>query len=203
MFRKSLLIEDNTVRVGEGRISYPHLFIAVPSTLNPEPKYSLDFLIPKSNTEAIEVIKLAIAKATEKGIKTYWNGVKPIKFNDQIIKDGDAQYTSEGRKITETEGYWVIRADSKETRKPGVYDDSRGIGREVLNENDTERIYGGCWGWLVGAVIAYDTPAQKGVKIYLNSFIKSRDDEPFGGSARALAAALADDDDIDEDDLPF
>lgn len=181
------------LRIGEGSLSYPHLFVPVASKLNPERKYSTDFLIPKTNTEALAVIRTAIANATARGLEKYWNGKKPQVFNDDLLKDGDLP-DKDGLVNRYTKGCYVLKASSNEANPPRVYDGrDESVGAVPMTENDTELIHGGSKGYLIGTAAPYDTPAKKGVKIYLSGFVLTDTGEIFGDNGTALAEALAPD----------
>lgn len=201
IYTKSINTGDQKtgIRIGEGYLSFPHLFVPEGSPLNPEPKYSTDFLIPKTNTEALKVVQTAIKNATERGIEKHWNGKKPTIFRDDLIKDGDAMVTKDGKPNQYTAGCWVIKTSSNEEHEPRIYDArDEAVGPVRIEEEDTSLIHGGSKGYLMGSAIAYDTPANKGVKIYLNAFALTDPSEYFGDGGAALAEALAPDTPYDD-----
>ena len=82
------LNSETSFRLGEVRFSYCHVFS---KRLNPDGtqgKYGCCVLIPKTNTEALNVFKKAYEGAVAQGKATKWGGKIPSKV--QIpLHDGD------------------------------------------------------------------------------------------------------------------
>ena len=98
-----------------GRLSYPNLFTAKGSNLNPELRFSTDILIPKTDTQTVAAVSAAIQAATAEGVERLWKGKAPAKLNSPL-KDGDE------RDDPNYKGCWVLRPWSKEAYPPKVMD---------------------------------------------------------------------------------
>lgn len=178
-------LNDTSVRIGEVRFSYANVFEPRVNDSG-DAKYSCAILIPKSNTDAVKLVKDAIAAAMEKGKTTKWGGKipKPCK---SPLRDGD-----EERDDPIYEGHYFINASASTKAKPAVKVLDGGILSDAL---DSEDFYSGCYGAAVLNFFAYDASGNKGVGAGLNVVLKTRDGEKLAGgmSADEALAGLYDD----------
>lgn len=166
------LIEDTKVVTNEVRFSYANVFVPTAIDENSEKKYNVSILIPKTDTETIELIKKAIANAVEDGKSQKWGGKLPSKKEAlNPLRDGDVEY-EEGAKDVTYKGCYFINA--KSSRKPGIVDKHHNV---LTTE---EEFYSGCYGHASINFYAYDKGASKGIAVGLNSLLKSRDGERLG-----------------------
>lgn len=184
------------------RVSYPHLFkpSGMPGTPEATHKYSITMLIPK-NVD-LEVFKKAIrwAKIARFGEdKTKWPKMAvPILDGDKPNKKGEIP-----------EGYkdqWVIKANAKLDRKPGVVDE-----QNVLIIDPT-KFYAGCYAHAQLFAYVWEFPQNSGnfgIGLQVNAVQKLGDGKPFSTaqSAENVFAPIVivdeDEDDEDNDDEGF
>jgi len=161
-----------------GRLSYPQLFTAKGSNLNPDPRFSTDILIPK-NDPCVAAISAAIKVATDEGAEKLWKGKVPANLKSPL-KDGDE------RDDPNYKGCWILRPWSKEAYPPKVMDKSL---QPILDQSE---IYGGVHAMVNVNFYAYDFNGQKGINCGFDAgVVKVKDDEPFGGGRTSAADAFA------------
>ncbi|MDD2401961.1 MAG: DUF2815 family protein, partial [Clostridia bacterium] len=76
------------VTTGQVRLSYVHLFTPYAHQPVQDPKYSVTILLPKSDIATKQRIDAAIQAATQQGVNSKWNGVRPPQVKTPIW-DGD------------------------------------------------------------------------------------------------------------------
>ena len=179
---KAELMTDTKVKTGKVRVSYEHLM--EPASVNGgESKYSASIIIPKSDTQCIEVIQKAIDKAVQAGIEKFGKGFKNPKMH-LPIHDGDVEKDDPAYADA-----WYINISNKQ--KPGLVGPDR---REIT---DPTQIYSGMWGRFTINFYPYSVSGT-GVSGSLQNFQKLEDDEPLGGFK---ASAASDFGAPDEDDF--
>ena len=169
-------ISDTTVRLGEVRFCYAHVFEPRKGDDGNEGKYSVCILIPKSDKQAIQLVEDATNAAKEKGKSGKWGGKIPGRLSTPL-RDGDEEDKGE-----EYEGMMFLNASSSLKSKPGVRVLDGGMIVEALDSDD---FYSGCWGAVTVNFFPYDSNGNKGVGAGLNNVIKTRDDEKLAGGASA------------------
>jgi len=170
-------ISDTAVRLGEVRFSYVNVFSPRPNPDGTQGKYSVCVIIPKSNTEAVELFKKAYEAARAAGKTTKWNGKIPAKVT-LPLHDGDEERPEDAA----FENCWYFNCSSK--NKPGVrYRDKLGINEAV----DDEDFYSGCYGAVTVNLFPYASNGSFGVGVGLNNVIKLRDGERLSGGRSADA----------------
>lgn len=169
-------ISDTTVRLGEVRFCYAHVFEPRKDDDGNEGKYSVCILIPKTDKQAIQMVEDAVNAAKEKGKSGKWGGKIPGRLTTPL-RDGDEEEKGE-----EYEGMMFFNASSSVKSKPGVRVLDGGMIVEAL---DSEDFYSGCWGAVTVNFFPYDSNGNKGVGAGLNNLIKTRDDEKLAGGASA------------------
>lgn len=163
-------MRETSVTTGLVRLSYPKLFKAVGSNLNPELRFSTDVLIDKSDKDTVDRITRALEAAKKEGIEKVWGGKDPGSKLRMPIKDGDE------REEAEYKGCYIVSPWSKEQYPPKVVD---------INLNpiiDQTEIYGGVVCRVSINFYPYDFKGQKGIGCGFDAGVqKMADGEPFGG----------------------
>ena len=177
------IINNTRVVTNEVRASYAH--IAEPVSANGcEPKYSMSIIIPKDDTETLNMIDTAIDKAIEAGINKF-GGKRPSKGMLKLpLRDGDVEREDEAY-----ENAFFINCNNK--TQPQVVDAKR-------HALDASAIYSGCYCKVSIQFYAFNVGGSKGVAAALGNIQFIRDGEPLGGM-RITAAddfGAADDDDF-------
>lgn len=168
--------EISKITVGEGRLSFPHLF--TPDSIDGgEPRFSCSIILPKDDPKA-----MAAVKQIQQQIASLEQGLQ-IRHNPENspLKDGD----TDPRYIDQPAyaNAWILKASSK--FKVDVLKAPKPLTR-VTDEND---IYGGCFGYLLVGLYSYNKGVKKGVSAALYGVLKTKDGEAFGGQgASALEA---------------
>lgn len=170
-------ISDTTVRLGEVRFCYAHVFEPRKDDEGNADKYGLCVLIPKDDTETIKMVEDAIEAAKLKGKTSKWGGKIPGRLT-LPLRDGDDEEKGE-----EYEGMMFFNCSSPAKSKPGVR--VLADGKIVEAMDDGEDFYSGCWGAVTVNFFAYDSNGNKGVGAGLNNVIKTRDDEKLAGGTSA------------------
>lgn len=167
------------VTTGEVRISYEHLMKPYANQQGAEPKFSATLLIPKSDVATKQRIDAAIQAATQEGINSKWNGVRPPQVAIPIY-DGDGVRPNGEPFRPECKGHWVMTASSR--IRPEVVD---------LNLNpiiDATEVYSGMYARVNINFFPYNATGKKGIGCGLGPVQKTRDGEPLGGRITAAEA---------------
>lgn len=152
------------------------------------PKYSVQLIIPKTDTVTVKKIKEAIQAAYEAGKnKLQGNGkyVPDLDTLKQPLRDGDKE--RKGDPVYA--GCYFLNANS--ATAPGIVDADR---QPILERRE---IYSGVYGRASISFFAFSAGGSKGIACGLNNLQKFRDGEPLGGKPRA------EDDFATEDDEDF
>lgn len=184
LFEGDKNMNNNTITIGEVRLSYCNLFVPKAPFNAPQgdPKYSTTILLPKTNAAAKAAIDAAVAAAIDTGVSKNWNGVRPPMI-PICVHDGDGPRPSDGQPFgEECRGMWVFTASCKADRPPFVVD------RNVQPIIQPSEIYSGVWGRVNVSFFAYNNGGKKGIGCGLNGFQKLRDDEPLGSTISAEEA---------------
>lgn len=163
------------VITGRVRMSFLNWFAPRKNDLNGKDEYSAELLIPKSDTETINALKMAMKEAIV------------AKFGDKIpanlrspLKDGDTATKADGGPLADYyKGHYFLR--TKSTEKPGV------IGPDGNELREASAFVSGDYGRASIVAFAYDQAVNKGVSFYLQNLMFSDKGESFGGS-RASAS---------------
>ena len=163
-------INDTRVTVTGVRLSYANVW--KPKSINgSEEKYSVSLIIPKSDTQTLQLINEAIDSATENGTSKF-GGKTPNKgVLKTPLRDGDIEREND-------EAYknaYFINANSKE--KPRIVDLQR---RDITDES---LVYSGCHANVSVTFYAYNASGNKGVACGLCNIQKVKDGEALSGSA--------------------
>jgi len=189
---KAILKGDTKVVTGKVRLSYANIF--EPKSINgSDPKYSVSLIIPKDDTQQIEVIKQAIENAKERD-KGKWNGKIPANLK-LPLRDGDLERP-------EDEAYansYFINANS--TRPPAVVgtEIDRATGKAIrLGEDE---VYSGCYARVSIDFYGFNAAGNRGIACGLGNIQKIADGERLGGGSTAEEDFEFEEVDVDDDFL--
>ena len=172
-------ISETTVRLGEVRFGYVHVFTPRKNEDGTEGKYGVQILIPKTNPQAKKLIEEAAEAAKQKGPKNGWgNKAAAAKKLTANLRDGDEEKEGDSN----YEGMWFINANTSPTQKPGVRVLDNGQMYEAMDGDD---FYSGCWGAVTVNLYAFNNNGNMGIGCALNNCIKTRDGERLSGGSNA------------------
>ncbi|WP_186422556.1 DUF2815 family protein [Lacrimispora celerecrescens] len=152
------------------RFSYLHCWEAN-AVDGGEPKYSVSAIIPKSDTETIEKIKIAIEQATKDSLSK-WGGKIPANLK-LPLRDGDIDRP-------EDEAYadsYFFNSNSRQA--PQVVD------KNVQPILDQSEVYSGCYGRISVNFYGFNNNGNRGIAAGLGNIQKLKDGEPLGGRTNA------------------
>ncbi len=178
MKNKPLLFENGTkVRTGEVRLSFAHLFTPHAAKPDQRESYNTAFLIPKTDSATLDVIRKAIENAKEQGVdgKSWKRNVLTSPKFHEPLRDGDEERPDDPA----YENMFYVNAKSY-TQAPAIIDS------EKQRITDETQVYSGCWGHVSCNFYAFDVTGNRGIACGLNGFMKSRDDEALSGAGNVL-----------------
>lgn len=144
-----------------------------------EAKYSVVLLIPKTNTDLVRKIKIAIKAAHEAGQKEKWGGKGPdIGSCKHPLRDGDKERADD----EVFKGCYFITASAK--TKPGVIDL---YGRDLTEPGREEEVYSGMKANVSVTFYPFSNSGNKGIACGLNNIQKIADGPRRGGRVSAAA----------------
>ena len=167
------------VTTGQVRLSYVHLFAPYANQPGQDPKYSATILLPKSDIATKQRMDAAINVATQMGVSSKWNGVRPPQIKNPIW-DGDGVRQSGERFGPECKGCWVITASSN--HQQAIVDLNM---NPIINQSE---IYSGMYARVNMNFFPFLNSGNKGVGCGLGPVQKIGDGEPLGGHMSAEAA---------------
>lgn len=168
------LITATKIFTGKARLSYAHL-LEPNSFYGAEAKYSASIIIPKSDTQSLEVIQQAIDNAIKKGIETYGKAFEggrihnPLHDGD-IEKSGDPAYADS----------YFLNASNK--IRPQVID----LKGKILT--DPSEVYSGMYAQFSLEFFPYNVSGA-GISVRLGNVLKLEDGEPLGKGSGPVSAA--------------
>lgn len=175
-------VSPTSIRIGEVRFSYAHVFAPRRNEDGTDGKYSVQLLIPKSDATAKKLLDGAIEAAKQTGVSTKWNGKLPPASKLKLpLRDGDEEFPEDAN----YENMWFINCSSPASNKPGVRVLEEGQIVEALDDDD---FYSGCWGCANINFYAYNTSGNQGIAAGLNHVLKTRDGQRLGGGVSAEQA---------------
>ncbi|MBC1272660.1 DUF2815 family protein [Listeria booriae] len=182
------------VTTNKVRLGYVHLFEPHAHEEGQEKKYGLVVLIPKDDTETIDLIKEAQKLAAEEG-KAKFNG-KVLKNLKTTLRDGDTDDSIDLEKNPEYEDHFFLNATNK--MKPHIVSTMRDEDGKFIEITEESEMYSGCYGRVSLQFFAYNTAGNKGITCSLQNVQKVADGERLSGG---IGKAEDDfDDDYDEED---
>ena len=170
-------ISETAVRVGEVRFGYANVFTPRKSDDDSPEKYSVQLLIPKTDTAAKALLDAAVEAAAKNGVSSKWDGKRPAKLK-LPLRDGDEEFPDDAV----YEGMWFMNCSSNKDNKPGVAVLENG---QIVEALDSDDFYSGCYGCASINFFPYNTKGNKGVAAGLNNVIKTRDGEKLAGGHSA------------------
>ena len=163
------------------RFSFVNVFEAKP-VLGSEPKYSVQVMIPKTDTETVEQVKAAIKSAMDLGVsKGYFTagGTKARDFR-ACLRDGDTEAEESDNKAY-LKGHYFFNASCNENNPPAVVDR---FAKPIMNQSD---FYSGCYGCIDVNFFPYKF-GKGGIGAGLNSIMKREKGEHLDGRLDAETA---------------
>lgn len=168
-------IKDTSVRLGEVRFSYTAVFQPKKNDDGTPSKYGVCIIIPKEDTETVNLVKEAIDAAKQRGKLEKWGGKIPANVKS-CLRDGDFDREDDEAFA----GCYFLNASSR--NKPGVKVLEDGVVSDALDEED---FYSGCYGAVTLDFFPYESSGNKGVGAGLNNVIKTRDGDRLSGGRSA------------------
>lgn len=168
-------IKDTSVRLGEVRFSYTAVFQPKKNDDGTPSKYGVCIIIPKEDTETVNLVKEAIDAAKQRGKLEKWGGKIPANVKS-CLRDGDIDREDDEAFA----GCYFLNAGSR--NKPGVKVLEDGVVSDALDEED---FYSGCYGAVTLDFFPYESSGNKGVGAGLNNVIKTRDGDRLSGGRSA------------------
>ena len=168
-------IKDTSVRIGEVRFSYTAVFQPKKNDDGTPSKYGVCIIIPKEDTETVNLVKEAIDAAKQRGKLEKWGGKIPANVKS-CLRDGDIDREDDEAFA----GCYYLNASSR--NKPGVKVLEDGVVSDALDEED---FYSGCYGAVTLDFFPYESSGNKGVGAGLNNVIKTRDGDRLSGGRSA------------------
>lgn len=168
------------------RLSYANLFTPKASTFSQEAKYSVQLIIPKSDTKTVEKVQRAIETAKKEGAAKWGSEFKNPK---SPLHDADIEKPDDKN----LKGCYYLNASAKEDNPPKLVDRQR---NEVI---DKDTIYSGCYGNVNVTFYPYKT-GSKGVSAGLNGVQFVKDGPRLDGRPQVEDMfSVIEDDDFDTD----
>lgn len=171
-------ISETAIRVGEVRFGYVNVFAPRANNEGNDPKYSVQLLIPKTDTVAKKMIDDAIRAAAQNGASKFRGGKIPANLKTPL-RDGDEEFPDDETYA----GMWFMNCSSKADNKPGVM--MRGEDGRPSEAVDSDDFYSGCYGCASINFFAYNARGNQGIGAGLNNVIKTRDGERLSGGHSA------------------
>lgn len=168
-------IKDTSVRLGEVRFSYTAVFQPKKNDDGTPSKYGVCIIIPKEDTETVNLVKEAIDAAKQRGKMEKWGGKIPANVKS-CLRDGDIDREDDEAFA----GCYFLNASSR--NKPGVKVLEGGVVSDALDDED---FYSGCYGAVTLDFFPYESSGNKGVGAGLNNVIKTRDGDRLSGGRSA------------------
>ena len=177
-------LKPTEVVTGKVRLNFPVLFTPKKpeNSSSPDKYYSVQILIPKSDTDTMNRLKAAIEETKNIGLAKKWGGVMPLNIPTPI-HDGDGTKPVAGTEYgPECKGHYVINAKANEGRMPDVVDAQL---NPILNQSE---IYSGVYGRVLLNFFPYNSNGRKGISVGFSNVQKLADGEVIGGAAPKKSA---------------
>lgn len=179
------------VVTGKARASY--VFLTQP---NAKGKYTVQILIPKTDTTTLKRVSAAIEAAKAVGLKkNTWNSKVVPEGLKLCIRDGDANLKSGEKTDVIYEGVYFINASSKNA--PGLFD------KQLNKIVDGAEIYSGMFAQFDLNLYPYSVDGNKGIAAGLNNVQKVADGERLAGGGQTSDAFSKYEDNDGEEDIKF
>lgn len=160
-----------------GRLSFVHLFTPRKANDNADAKYSVNLLIPKTDTATIQRVQAAIQAAVDDAVNrgTFKQPIDPAHTKYPPLRDGDSLTDNGEQRGPEFAGHWYIAASTK--KQPFAVD---GQLNPII---DPEEIYSGAYGNVAVQFFGYENSGNKGISASLVGVQKVKDGERLGAPA--------------------
>ena len=149
------------------------------------PKFSVSFIIPKSDTQTVAKVKAAIEAAYIEGeakLKGNGKSVPTFAAIKTPLRDGDIERPDDPAYVN---AYFI---NANATSAPGIVDADR---NPILTRSE---VYSGVYGRASISFYAFNSNGNKGIACGLNNLQKVRDGEPLGGKNSAESDFTTDED---------
>lgn len=177
------------------RFSFVNVFEAK-SVLGGDPKFSVQVMIPKSDTAAVKQVKDAIEEAKKAGIAngTFTAGAAKLPGFRTALRDGDEEAAADDNKAY-LKGHFFFNASCAEKNPPAVVDR---FAKPIMNRAE---FYSGCYGVIDVNFFPFKF-GKGGIAAGLNSIMKREDGEHLDGrqTAEQAFAQVVDDETSGGDD---
>lgn len=174
---KATLKNDTKVITGKVRLSYAHIFTPKAVSEGANPKYSVSLIIPKEDTQMIEVIEQAIENAKERD-KGKWNGKIPSNLKTPL-RDGDIDRPDD-------EAYknsYFVNANSDNAPQVVGLEKDPVSGKPIpLGEDE---VYSGCFARVSVNFYGFNSNGNKGIACGLGNIQKVEDGPRLSGGSSA------------------
>lgn len=155
---------------------------------NSEPKYSVQILIPKSDTALVAQFNAGIEAAKEEGKLKKWAGKIPfMDYKVSGLRDGDKEYPLDPNYA----GMYFISAKNK--NKPGILSETTDAFGKRLPITDPVDFYSGCWGYVSLNVFPYNNQSN-GIAFSLQNILKATKGPDGKDAERVAGGASAEED---------
>lgn len=173
------------VTTGVCRLGYVHLDKPYSMVPGGEEKYSVQILIPKTDSATVSALQMEIEKTKEYGLANKWNGAAPPNVPTPI-HDGDGVKDNGEPYGEEAKGCYVMNASCRASDRPRVVDVNL---QDII---DPTEIYSGMYGRVSVNFYPYNYNGRKGIGCGLNHVQKVKDGEMLGGQKVSAEAAFSD-----------
>lgn len=163
------------ITIGVGRFSYLRCFKPEAMTEDGQKKYSVSFLIPKTDKKLIAKIEKAIEAAKEEGKEKKWKGKIPPKLKVSFY-DGDTERPEDENYA----GHMYLSCHS--TTRPGVVNAQR---EPIIDEDE---VGSGDYGYINVTVYPYNSNGSNGVAFSFNHLMMTKKGERLSGKLSVDAA---------------
>lgn len=171
---------ENSTKLVTGKVRFCFCHVFEPSAMEGQPeesaKYSVNVVIPKSDTKTIDKIKKAIeaAKVVGKSKLADRNGKIPATIKIPL-RDGDVERPDDP---VFADAYFL---NATSNRKPTIVD--RNLD-PIMSQDD---FYSGCYGRISINMFAFNAAGNKGIAAGLQNLQKLEDGEMLSGGSTAEA----------------
>jgi hypothetical protein len=143
-------------------------------------RYGTAILIPKSDTESVDLVKAAIAEALAEGVTKKWGGKTPKGLKNPL-RDGD-----EEREDENYAGHWFINTKGPKAgkEKPIL------VGPDSNPTDDSTVIYSGVMARVSLQFYPFDVNGNRGIAAGVSAVMSLGTGEPLGNTV-TLKSALA------------
>jgi hypothetical protein len=189
---------ENSTKVTTGIIRFSYVHLLEPHAAQPgqDEKYSVQLLIPKTDTKTLDKIHAAQEAAKQAGKSSKWGGKVPGNLK-MTLRDGDEEHDTDDEPAYKGMMFMNVSSNTK----PGIVGTQRGEDGKLKAIDDEDEIYSGMYGRASINFYAYNSNGSKGVTAGLNNVQKTRDGERLGGGHTKAEDDFDDwEDDTDEDE---